>query len=167
MGVRTGNTSRAIECYAQALDLVRELHDEDAECIVWLNLGVALLYAAQYGDAIASFEHVIELAGKQPSRQHVRENAFSNIALCSLHLEDYARRLKSAETAVRESSEPHSAGELVQRVLRENYYTRLLLEVNSLEKAGERCGIARRYASRSKSARAEISKMGVNFYLSP
>jgi len=153
----TGNTSRAIECYAQALDLVRELHDEDAECIVWLNLGVALLYAAQYGDAIASFEHVIELAGRQPSRQHVRENAFSNIALCSLHLEDYARGLKAAETAVRESSEPHSAGELVQRVLRENYYTRLLLEVNSLEKAGERCEIARRYASRSKSARAEIA----------
>jgi putative two-component system response regulator len=154
----TGNISRAIECYAQALDLARELQDEDAECIVWINLGVALLYAAQYGDAIASFEHVIELANKQPStRQHFRANAFSNIALCSLHLEDYSRGLKAAETAVRESGEPHSAAELVQRVLRENYYTRLLLEVNSVEKAGERCAIARRYAARSKSARAEIA----------
>jgi putative two-component system response regulator len=46
---------------------------------------------------------------------------------------------------------------LVNRVLRENYYTRLLLEVNSIEKASERCEIAKRYASKSKSARAEIA----------
>src|SRR6185369_13665671 len=65
--------------------------------------------------------------------------------------------LKAAETAVREGGEPHSAAELVNRVLRENYYTRLLLEVNSVEKAGERCEIARRYATKSKSARAEIA----------
>lgn len=153
----TGNISRAIECYAQALDLVNELRDQDAECIVWINLGVALLYAAQYRDAIACFEHVIQLAAQQTSLQHYRANAFSNIALCCLHLEDFARGLKAAETAVRESGEPHSAAELVGRVLRENYYTRLLLEVNSLEKAGERCDIARRYASKSKSARAEIA----------
>jgi hypothetical protein len=57
--------------------------------------------------------------------------ALSNIALCSLHLEDFARGLKAAETAIRESTEPHSAPDLVARVLRENYYTRLLLEVNS------------------------------------
>ena len=153
----TGNISRAIECYAQALDLVSELQDHEAECVVWINLGVALLYAAQYRDAIACFEHVIHLAAQQPALQHFRTNAFSNIALCSLHLEDFSRGLKAAETAVRESGEPHSAGELVGRVLRENYYTRLLLEVNSIEKAGERCEIARRFAAKSKSARAEIA----------
>jgi len=153
----TGNISRAIECYAHALDLVSELRDHEAECIVWINLGVALLYAAQYRDAIACFEHVIHLTGQQPALQHLRTNAFSNIALCCLHLEDFSRGLKAAETAVRESGEPHSAGELVGRVLRENYYTRLLLEVNSVEKAGERCEIARRFASKSKSARAEIA----------
>src|SRR5258706_13988388 len=52
----TGNISRAIECYAQALDLTHELHDVDGESIVWVNLGVALLYAAQYRDAISCFE---------------------------------------------------------------------------------------------------------------
>lgn len=153
----TGNISRAIECYAQALDVAQALRDTDAECIVWVNLGVALLYAAQYHDAIACFEHVIHLAASNPTLQSTRNTAFSNIALCCLHLEDYSRGLKAAETCVREAKEPHSAAELVSRVLKENYYTRLLLEVNSIEKAAERCEIARRYASRSKSARAEIA----------
>jgi putative two-component system response regulator len=153
----TGNISKAIECYAQALELARELQDLDAECIVWVNLGVALLYAAQYRDAISCFEHVIELAEHHATLRHFRINAFSNIALCCLHLEDFSRGLKVAEAAVRESGEPHSAAELVGRVLRENYYIRLLLEVNSVERAGERCEIARRYAVKSKSGRAEIA----------
>jgi len=153
----TGNISRAVECYAQALDLVNELRDQEGECIVWINLGVALLYAAQYRDAIACFDHVIHLAAENEALTAFRLPALSNIALCSLHLEDFSRGLRAAETAVKESSEPHSAAELVARVLRENYYTRLLLEVNSVEKAGERCEIARRYAARSQSARAEIA----------
>ena len=153
----TGNIARAIECYAQALDLAQELRDGEAECAVWVNLGVALLYAAQYRDAIACLEHVIHVSGTKPAFQKFRGTAFSNIALCCLHLEDFSRGLKAAEICVRESAEPHSAAELVSRVLREGYYTRLLLEVNSIEKAGERCEIARRYAARSKSARADIA----------
>jgi putative two-component system response regulator len=153
----TGNTSRAIECYAQALDLSHSLGDIEAECAVWINLAVALLYAAQYHDAIACLEHVIHLAGNKPNFQRFRNVAFSNIALCCLHLEDFARGLKAAEICTRESTEPHSAAELVSRVLREGYYTRLLLEVNNIEKAGERCEIARRYATKSRSARAEIA----------
>ena len=153
----TGNISRAIECYAHALDLLQVLNEPAAECIVWVNLGVALLYAAQYRDAIACFDHVIQLASKNTALHHYRGVAFQNIALCSLHLEDFSRGLKASETAVRESIEPHSAAELLNGVLRENYYTRLLLEVNSVEKARERCEIARKYASRSSSARAEIA----------
>jgi putative nucleotidyltransferase with HDIG domain len=153
----TGNTSRAIECYAEALDISHELRDTEAECAVWVNLGVALLYTAQYRDAIACLEHVINIAGTKPNFQKFRSSAFSNIALCCLHLEDFSRGLKAAEICISESGEPHSAAELVSRVLREGYYTRLLLEVGSTEKAGERCAIARRYATRSRSARAEIA----------
>lgn len=153
----TGNISRAIECLAQALDLAHEIHDVDAECAVWINLGVALLYAAQYQDAIYCFDHAIRLVEQNPSARNFRANAYANIALCCLHLEDFSRGLKAAETAVREGGEPHSAAELVARVLRENYYTRLLLEVNSVERAAERCEFARRYAAKSKSARAEIA----------
>jgi tetratricopeptide (TPR) repeat protein len=70
----TGNISRAIESYAHALDLAHELNDVEAECVVWVNLGVALLYAAQYRDAIGCFEHAIELVSQKPSLKHFREN---------------------------------------------------------------------------------------------
>jgi len=153
----TGNISRAVECYAHALEIAHELSDTDGECAVWGNLGVALLYAAQYKDAIACLEHVMNLAGGDPALKKYRTAALSNIALCCLHLEDFSRGLRASETCIRESDEPHSASELVARVLRENNYSRLLLEVNAVEKAGERCEIARRYAARSRSTRAEIA----------
>jgi putative two-component system response regulator len=153
----SGNISRAIECYDKALDLLRSVRDSEGECAVWVNLGATLFYAAQYRDAIACHEHVIHLVGASPALRKYRAPAFANIALCCLHLEDFSRGLKAAEICVSESGEPHSASELVSRVLRENYYTRLLLEVNSVEKAGERCAFARKYASQSKSARADIA----------
>ena len=153
----TGNISQAIECYAHALDLVHELDDLEGECIVLVNLGVGLLYAAQYSEAIACFEKVVERGAASPNLRAYRTTALSNIALCCLHLEDFARGLRAAETSVKESVEPHTASELVARVQRENNYSRLLLEVNSIERARERCEIARRYAARSKSARAEIA----------
>lgn len=153
----TGNISGAIECYAKALDIVGRLNDLDAECIVWTNLGVALMYAAQYHEAIGCFDHVIRVVEANPRLRAYRAAAFANIALCSLHLEDFAKGLRAAETSIHESPEPHSAAELVARVLRENNYTRLLLEVNNLEQARVRCEIAKKYASRSMSARAEIS----------
>ncbi len=153
----TGNISRAIECYDKALQIAQELRDSEAECAVWINLGVALLYAAQYRDAIACLEHAIGITGSSPGARRFRSSAFANIALCSLHLEDYSRGLKAAEICIAESVEPHTSAELVARVLRENYYTRLLLEVNNVEKAGERCEIARKYALQSRSARADIA----------
>jgi putative two-component system response regulator len=153
----SGNISRAIELYSQALDLAQELRDSEAECSVWHNLGGALLYAAQYRDAITTFEHVVRLAGTDPTLSKFRPTALSNIALCCLYLEDFSRGLKAAETCLRESKEPHTAAEMVARVLRETNYSRLLLEVNSFDKAGERCAIARRYAAQSNSVRAEIS----------
>lgn len=153
----SGNSSRATECYAQALDLARNLNDIEAECRVWVNLGVALLYSGQYGDSISCLERAIRLTGSDPGMREFRSVAYSNIALCCLHTEDFSRGLRAAETCIAESIEPHSAPELVSRVLKENYYARLLLEVDDIEKAGERCAIARRYAGRSKSGRAEIA----------
>ncbi len=114
------------------------------------------MYSALYRDAISCFEHAIELAPANSKMQQYRGPAFANIALCALHLEDFSRGLKAAETSIREHGEPRVASEMVARVLAENNYTRLLLEVDSVERARERCEIARKYASMSKSARAEI-----------
>jgi len=156
MHADTGNVSRAIECYAQALEIAQELRDTENEGAVWQNLGTALLYAAQYKDAITTFEHAVRLAGTNPACQRYRSAALSNIALCCLHLEDFQRGIRAIETCIQESREPHTIAELVARVMWEDNYTRLLLEVNSIEKAGERSSLAQKYATRSQSARAEI-----------
>jgi putative two-component system response regulator len=153
----TGNIPRAVECYAQALEMAQGLRDTEAEISVWINLGAALNQAAQYRDAITSLEHAVHLCGSEPKLKKFRATALSNISLCCLHLEDFSRGLKAAEACLKDSDEPHSASEFVARVLRENNYSRLLLEVNNIEKAGERCAIARRYATESRSARAEIA----------
>jgi putative two-component system response regulator len=157
MQADTGNISRAVECYAQALELAQALRDREAECSVWINLGIAYLYAAQYRDAIACLEHVIQIAPNNAGPSKFRGLAFANIALCCLHLEDFSRGLKAAEICISEAGEPHSAADLVSRVLRENYYIRLLLEINDVERAGERCEFARKFALRSNSARAHIA----------
>jgi putative two-component system response regulator len=153
----TGNLPSAIECYSEALDLARSLNDIQAECTVCLNLGVALLYSAQYGEAIASLEQVLRLANNNAKLKQARLLALTNIALCSLHIEDYSKGIKAAEDAVKESDEPKTPSEMFSRVLLENNYTRLLLEVDSVDKARERVEIARHYAAMSKLVRAEIA----------
>ena len=153
----TGNISGAIEALSEALDLARELDDVESECKVWVNLGVVMFNCAQYRDAISCFETAITIAEVRPALAAHRITALSNIALCSLHLEDYARGLKAAEIAVSESPEPSTASEMLSRVLRENNYIRLLLEVNSIDRARDRCAFARKYANASHSARAEIA----------
>jgi putative two-component system response regulator len=153
----TGNIPRAIECHSHALEIVQELKDKDGECVVWINIGAALLLAAQYRDAIDCFERVLAIAGESTSLRAWRLSALSNIALASLHLEDFARGLRAAETAINEIHEPRNAKEMLSRVLLENNYARLLLEVNSIDKAVERCAFAKRFAAESHSARAEIA----------
>ena len=152
----TGNISEAIEALSEALDLARDLADFDSECKVWVNIGVVMFNCAQYRDAISCFETAITIAEVRPALAAHRITALSNIALCSSS-RVYARGLKAAEIAVSESPEPATASEMLSRVLRENNYIRLLLEVNSIDRARERCAIARKYANASHSARAEIA----------
>jgi len=153
----TGNFALAIEAYADALALSEQLLDSAGKCASLVNLGVALLNWAQYRDALLCFERVIDIASNDKSLAAFRLSALSNIALCCLHLEDFSRGLRAAATAVRESPEPQSRAEILNRVLRENNYVRLLLEVNDTEHAKERALIAKKYASQSGSARAEIA----------
>lgn len=153
----TGNVSQAIECYAEALELARKLHDVDAECLIWINLGVAFIHAAQYQDAISCYERALQIVDAYPELEKHRAPAYTNIALCALHLEDFKRGLDAAEKSINSSPEPTTATENLSRVMRENNYARLLLEVNNLDKARERCEIARNCAARSNSGRAEIA----------
>lgn len=157
MDADTGNIPRAIECHAEALDLAGKQGDVDGETSVWICLGVALMYAAQYRDALACFEHVIHLVNSRGALPKLSRTASANISLCCLHMGETERGLKAAESALRGMGEPKSEEDLVSRVLREHYYARLLLEAGEVQAAGEHAAIAQRYAARSGSSRAEIA----------
>jgi putative two-component system response regulator len=151
-----GDIGGAIESDGEALELSLALKDSFSELSVLNNLGVALLYAAQYDDAVATFERVIRLAGNETSQARIRASALGNIALACLHLEDLSRGLKASRQAVECSPEPTTASDCLNRVLLENHYTRLLLEVENLDKAKQRSELARKYAAASKSERADL-----------
>lgn len=153
----TGNVSGAIECYAEAIEIARLLEDKVAEAAVFINLGVALTYAAQYRDAIQCFDHVLSLSKLEPKLETLRQNALGNIALSALHLGDYERGIAAAEDSVNNASEPTTAAALLSRVLRETYYARLLIEAKEPAKAQQRCELARQYAAKSGSPRAEMA----------
>jgi putative two-component system response regulator len=152
----TGNTPGAIECFAEALQLARAAGDVSQQCALWVNTGLAYLYSAQYADALAAFEYAMTLAAADPELARMREAANGNIAVSSLHLGDFRRGLHAAREAVETAAEPERAEDMVSRVLHENYYTRLLLEVDNVPKARERCRIAKDYAHKSKSDYAEM-----------
>jgi putative two-component system response regulator len=152
----TGNLPVAIEGYAEALDIAVELGDRFAEAAVCNNLGVALIYTAQYEDAIPCLERVVALSEGNAQLGAVCSAALGNIALACLHLEDYSRGLRAAKAAVELQAEPKSPSARLARVMAETYYTRLLLEVDAPEAAKQRCEFAKRIAHEAGLERGEL-----------
>lgn len=152
----TGNIALAIQSYVRALELARELGDRKGECNTWTNLGLALHYAAQFREAIDCFERAVEISENDDSLKQARTAALNNIVLSSLHMRDFRLGLKNIEIAYKETSDFKSINDYLNLTLRENHYIRLLLEVDNLEKAKERCEFAKHYAALAKTPRAEL-----------
>lgn len=153
----SGGLPAAMEAYADALSLAQGLSDVVAEGKVWLNLGAALIYSGLYREALACFEKAAAFADKEEGLAFVRAPVWANIALCHLNLDEIRQGLVAIQRAVELSPEPRGPHELLNRVLAENHYTRLLLEVNNFESAKEHARLARKFANESKSPRADIS----------
>jgi putative two-component system response regulator len=152
----TGNIARSIEAYAEALEIAEAMNDLRAETPVWVNLGSALTFAGQLNEAVSCFERVASLADAEKQLVHLKAPALANIANICLYLQDYAKGLRSIKGSIESAGEPQSATARMNRAMAECSYTRLLLEVDSLERARERCELAKRFAHESKSERAEL-----------
>ncbi len=152
----TGNIANAVESYAEAIELAEQLGDMRAEAPVWINIGSALTYAGQLNDAVACFERVVSLSDAEGALVSFKPPALANIANICLYLEEHAKGLRSIKAAIETAGEPNSVTERMNRAMAECSYTRLLLEVDSLDRAKERCDLAKRYARESKSERAEL-----------
>jgi len=153
----SGGLPDAMEAYADALSLAQGLGDQASEGKVWLNLGAALIYSGLYREALACFEKAETFSSTQISFAAARPLIWANIALCHLNLDEIRQGLVAIERAVELSPVPKGAHELLNRVLAENHYTRLLLEVNNFEGAKEHAKLARKFATESKSPRADVS----------
>lgn len=152
----TGDLPRAMEAYADGLNLAISSGARVQEAKLWLNTGAALNYGGLYREAIACFGNVLSLATGDPNLASLQPLAYSAIALSSLNLDEIPQGLNAITKALALSPEPTDAHGVQQRVLSENYYTRLLIEVGDFQGALERAAKAREYASRSKSPRSDI-----------
>jgi putative two-component system response regulator len=155
-----GNLPLAIENFAAAMEIAVELGDQVAEGTVLNNLGIALLYAAQYAESLLCLRRAVALSESQPQSteafEFVRGSALVNIAIACLHLEDYAPGLDAARAAIEALHHPANASLMFSRVLAEVHYARLLLEVDAADEARKRCEIAKRIAHESGLERAEL-----------
>lgn len=151
----TGNIPSSVECYASALELASRNQDRFGEAVVWTNLGAALLYSAQYSDAIKCLGRALDLDDGGGSFDSLRPSALSNIALACLFAEDFQAGILSAEKAIASIESPATANELLSRVNAESHYSRLLLEVGQLDAARVRCEAAKAFAQQSHSQRAQ------------
>jgi putative two-component system response regulator len=154
--VDTSNFPIAIEHLSEALELAITLDDKNGELVVWTNIGLALLHVAQYEDSIECSERAIHLA-KQNHNTAAASLALGNVALAALHQDDLSKGLRAIKTAVEGTAAPSNASEALSRVTNESVYSRLLLEVENLSKAKERCELAKLYAKQSGSERAELT----------
>ena len=152
----TGNLPRAMEAYAEALSLSQNNGDIIQECKIWGNLGAALIYSGLFQEAIHCCTRVIEIAHGKPEIESLIPSVHANIALCCINLDDTSRGLAAIRLAIGLSKAPTDAHAVQDRVLYENHYTRLLVEVGDYRGAMEHAKSARHFAAQSKSPRADI-----------
>ncbi len=152
----SGGLPSAMEAYADALSLAQGLSDPVGQGKVWLNLGTALIYSGLYREALACFEKADVFAAVETGLAHMRPLVFANIALCYLNLDEIRNGLLAIQRAIDLSLDPIDSHALLNRALAENHYTRLLLEVKDYEGAKEHAKLCRKFATESKSARADI-----------
>ena len=152
----SGGLPDAMEAYADALSLAQGLSDPVGQGKVWINLGVALICSGLYREALACFEKADLFASVEPGLAATRPAIFSNIALCHLNLDEIRQGLSAIARAVELTPTTGDSHTLLNRVLAENHYTRLLLEVNDFEAAKEHAKLGRKFAAESRSPRADM-----------
>lgn len=153
----TNNPGDALTGLAEALEIAEQIGDDFGKVAVWINLGTAFYEAALYADAKDCAERATRLATGAAALRSLKAIALTNVALYSMHMQEYEAGLNSIRDAIGLSSSPNSPAELLARVVSEGTYTRLLLALGKVSEAAERTQIAKELAPRAKSVRAEIS----------
>ena len=153
----TNNPGDALTALSEALAIAEEINDETGRVAVWNNLGTAFLEAALYADARDCYEKAVRLATGSPALRSFKAIALANVAICSLHMQEYERGLESIRDSIALGQPSDVPAEILGRVFAEGAYTRLLLALNRIPEAAERAHIAKELAARARSVRADIT----------
>lgn len=160
----TGNPARAVECHATAIEIARANGLAYGEITGWQNLGVALMYMGRFHEALDCFDRVLRSASESnvgSVGDEFVQKALHNKAFCFFSLGAYYAGISAAEESILGMREPTNSSEAYSRVIREQIYSSLLIEVSDLRKAAQRSKIAAKYAAMSKSPRALAAAMTV------
>jgi putative two-component system response regulator len=152
----TGNLPMAMEAYSDALSLAQKNGDVSREGKTWQNLGVALMYSGLFREAIESFKRALVFTKLSKDLASSEAPLYSNISLCYLHLDDISQGLAAINKAVELSQEPTETNSVLDRVLMENNFVRLLIEIDNFDAARVHAKTARHFASMTQSPRADI-----------
>jgi len=153
----TGNLPTAMEVYADALSLAQKNGDTLQECKIWQNLGVALSYSGLHRESINCSRQALVLADGLEEVSGIEQMVHMNMAVCHLNLDEIDQGLTIIAKAIDLTLVPNSTHAILNRVLAENYYSRLLIEKGEFNGARHHAQAARHFASQSKSPRADIS----------
>jgi putative two-component system response regulator len=146
-----------MEAYSAALILATSTQDFTQQAKIWHNLSGALVYCGLFKEAIGCVTKIAEIAEfNMDVKDQILPPALALNALCYLSLDEIASGLAAIERAVAVSKPPIDAHSIQNRVLAENYYARLLIEISDFEGALTHARTAREYANKSKSPRADI-----------
>jgi putative two-component system response regulator len=152
----TGDLPRAMEAYADGLNIAQRSGDRVREAKLWQNTGVALSYGGLFREATACYHKVLSIVQADGLSQSLSYTAFGGIALCALNLEDPGLGIAAVTKGIAAAPAISDAHSVQNRVLMENYYTRLLIEINDFDGALSHARTAREYANKSKSPRSDI-----------
>jgi len=156
MNGESGNLPAAVEGYAEALDLSRELGDSTAEAAAWNNLGLALQYAGQYADAARCYDQALRHPGDGSARLMVVSAALANTAQACLRVHDVRQGVSAARRAIELLPDPQDPTLCSFRVSAEAHLAELLLEIDDIAGAQEHVRLAKAFAKQSGQPRAHF-----------
>jgi putative two-component system response regulator len=156
MNGESGNLPAAVESYAEALALAKDLGDATAQAVVWNNLGLALQYAGQYADAARCYDQALRQPGDGAARMMVVAAALANTAQACLRVHDVRQGISAARRAIELLAEPRDPTLCGYRVSAETHLAELLLDIDDVAGAQEHVRLAKRFADMSNQPRAHF-----------
>jgi putative two-component system response regulator len=156
MNSETGNLPAAVENYAEALDVAKELGDTTAQAVVWNNLGTALQYAGQYADAARCYDQALAAPGEGHARLAVICASLTNTAQACLRVHDVRQGIAAARRAIELLADPSESALCMYRVAAEAHLAELLLEIDDVAGAQAHVQLAKLFAERVSQPRAQF-----------